>query len=65
MLSFWNKIVINIIFIIIITETAIYKDQMGITKVHKGSGSYPLHIVLFCLIFVCYFIKISWMVFKL
>ena len=58
MLSSWNKVII----ITIITETAIYKDQGGITKIHKGYGSYPLHVVLFCLIFVCYFIK---MVFKL
>ena len=50
MLSSWNKIII-----IIITETAIYKDQRGITKIHKGYGSYPLHVVLFCLIFVCFF----------
>ena len=63
MLSFWNKVII--IIIIIITETAIYKDQKGITKIHKGNGSYPLYVVLFCLIFVYYFFKISWMVFKL
>ena len=59
MLSSWNTV------IIIITETAIYKDQRGITKIHKGYGSYPLHVVLFCLIFVWYFIKISWMLVKL
>ena len=59
MLSSWNKV------IIIITETAIYKDQRAITKIRKGYGSYYLHVVLFCLIFVWYFIKISWMVFKL
>ena len=39
--------------IIIITETAIYKDQRGITKIHKGYGAYHLQVVLFCLIFVC------------
>ena len=44
MLSAWNKVII----IIIITETAIYKDQRGITKIHKGYGSYSLHVVLFC-----------------
>ena len=43
----WNKVVI-----IIITETAIYKDQKDITKILKGYDSYPLHVVLFCLIFV-------------
>ena len=60
MLYSWNKIII-----IIITETDIYKDQRSITKIHKGYGSYHLHVALFCLIFVCYFIKISWMVFNL
>ena len=38
MLSSWNKV-----NIIIITETAIYNDQRGITKIQKGYGSYPLH----------------------
>ena len=55
MLSSLNKVII----VIITTENAIYKDQRGITKIHKCFGSYPLHVVLFCLIFVCYFIKIS------
>ena len=55
MLSSKNKVII--IIIIITTETAIYKDQRGITKIHKSYGSYPLHVVLFCLIVVCYFIS--------
>ena len=62
MLSSWNKV---IIIIIVITETAIYKDRRGLTNIHKGYGAYPLHVVLFCFIFVCYFTKIPWMVFKL
>ena len=53
------KIIIIIIIIIIATETAIYKKQRGITKIHDGYGSYTLHVVLFCLLFVCYFIKMS------
>ena len=43
----------------IITETTIYRDQRGIIEIYKGNGSYLLHVVLFCLVFVCHFIKIS------
>ena len=39
-------------FYVITTQTAIYNDQRGITKIHKDYGSYPLHVVLFCF-YIC------------